>query len=88
VDPFRLILWISVACADPARTIPQIKATLALIKTSALSNPDSPNRGHDVAYYCDLATASIVDMEAAGLTALQIKETLPGRLTHMKLYRS
>ena len=83
MTPIRLILYIRSLCESTTLTIAQIKARIADVKTSALSSPDGPERGHDIAYYCDLVTAAIVNMEAGvpAWSSAEIRSQLSGRLT-------
>jgi hypothetical protein len=81
MTPARLLVYLLVLCKDPTKTTAQIKAALALVKTSAMSNPDGPARGHDVAYYCDVVTTLITSLETTvpPWPAEEIKAQIAGR---------
>jgi hypothetical protein len=72
-------------CKIPTTTVADIKATLALYKTSALVNPNTPDRAYDIAYYCDIVTAAIVAMETSvpPWPSSEIKTQLLGRLNEL-----
>lgn len=82
MTPIRLLLYIRAMCLDPALTTVQIKARIALVKASVMGNPDSPDRGHDVGYYCDRATGAINELEATvpPHTSSEVKNLLPALL--------
>lgn len=83
MTPVRLLLYVNKLCEDPLQTATTIKARLALVKTSALNAPDSPDRGWDIAYYCDIITARIVQMETAvpPWSSDEIKAQVAGSIT-------
>ena len=82
MNPIRLLTYINSLC-NSSLTMAQIKTRIADVKTSALVNPDIPDRGHDIAWYCDVITAAIVAMETAvpPWPAVEIKQQILGRLT-------
>jgi len=83
MTPLRLLAYVNILCNDPIQTTITIKAKLALVKASELNAPDSPARGHDVAYYCDKVTTIIVNMETAvpPWSSDEIKQQLAGSIT-------
>ena len=82
MTPFRLLFYIQ-SLFNSSLTMAQIKTRIADVKTSALMNPDTPDREHDIAWYCDVITAAIVAMETAvpPWPATDIKQQILGRLS-------
>jgi hypothetical protein len=84
MTPLRLLIYLQSLCQQQTPlTMAQIKVRIADVRSSALVNPDSPERGHDVAWYCDLCTAFIVIRETAvpPWSSADIKAQLLGSLT-------
>ena len=84
MNPLALALYVSSMCKSTL-TIAQIKTRLLDVKSSALSNPDSPARRHDVAWYCDQVTAAIVNLEAGVpvWTPADIKQQIDGSISSL-----
>ena len=82
MTPLRLLLLIKAMC-DGTSTVAQIKTMLTDVKTSAMSNPNSPSRLHDVAFYCDRITEAIPLMETSvpPWPPADIKQQISGRIT-------
>lgn len=85
MTPLRLIHYTVAMCKDQNLTPAQIKTKLTAVKSSALVNPDSPAREHDIAYYCDLLIAKIDGLIAAvpAYTDEQIREAVIGSITNV-----
>jgi len=84
MNPLALAIYVSSMCSSTL-TIAQIKTRLLDVKTSALSNPDSPARRQDVAWYCDQVTAAIVNMEAGvpAWSPAEIKQQIGGSISSL-----
>ena len=82
MTPFRQLFYFQ-SLLNSNLTLAQIKTRIADVKNSALINPDSPNRNHDVAWYCDVITDAIAAMETSSppWPPADIKQQILGRLS-------
>ena len=82
MTPFRQLLYFQ-SLLNSSLPLAQIKTRITDVKNSALINPDSPSRDHDIAWYCDVVTAAITTLETAvpPWPPNDIKQQILGRLS-------